>query len=295
MQLSAEDLRKVESFCRDELGSYLLYSELAEAEGPPLSEQLRRSAEQERSHYEFWRSLLGRDCEARRPPRLFKLMYRVFGPVFTLQLLERREEGAVKEYEAFKGKLPEELRGRLDEIISDERSHESEFLQGLSDVRVRYLGFVALGMADAITELVGVYSGFLGATERTLVVGLAGLLVGFSAAVSMAAAAYLQARQEGHVRPGASAAATGVSYFVTALLLALPYLLVGDLAAAMAGSVAIALAILAAFHFYTSVVSGSSFAREYGLAVAIVVGAAAAGLGFGRLVGMAFHVPSLLG
>ena len=90
MELSPDDIRRVEAFCRDELSSYLLYLELAEAEKPPLSEQLRRSAEQERSHYEFWRSVLGRDCRASRPPRLFRRLCKLFGPVLTLRLLQTR-------------------------------------------------------------------------------------------------------------------------------------------------------------------------------------------------------------
>ncbi|MGC9071915.1 MAG: VIT1/CCC1 transporter family protein [Acidilobus sp.] len=294
MSLSGGDLRQVERFCEDELSTYLLYKELARAEGSPLSIELMRSAEQERGHYEFWRGLLGRDCRAARPPRFFRLLYRVFGPVFTLQLLERREENAVKAYEAFRPKVPPGLRQRLEEIIADERSHESEFLRGLSDVRVKYLGFVALGIADAITELIGVYAGFLGATLRTFVVGLAGLLVGFSAAISMAAAAFIQARQEGHVSPGGSAAATGVSYFITAIVLALPYFITGSTVIAMVSSVALGVAALSVFHLYSSVVQGTSFRREVGIALGLLMAAALAGLAFGWVIGSAFHVRAQL-
>ena len=294
MELSPDDIRRVEAFCRDELSSYLLYLELAEAEKPPLSEQLRRSAEQERSHYEFWRSILGRDCRASRPPRLFRLLYKLFGPVFTLQLLEKREEGAAAEYEEFKDKLPEGLRGRLEEIINDEKTHEAEFLRGLQDVRVKYLGFVALGIADAITELIGVYASFLGATLRTFLVGLAGLLVGFSAAISMAAAAYIQARQERHVSPGGSAAATGLSYFLTALVLAAPYFLTSSYVAAIIASLLLGIAILSVFHLYSSTVMGSDLRKELVVAVSILLAAAVAGLAFGWAIGAAFHIRAQL-
>ncbi len=294
MELTPSDMKLVERFCRDELGSYLLYLELAEVERPPLSEQLKRSAEQERSHYEFWKSVLGRDCTATRPPRVFRLLYRLFGPVFTLQLLEKREEGAASMYEEFRERLPDEIKGRLDDIINDEKTHEAEFLRGLQDVRVKYLGFVALGIADAITELIGVYASFLGATLRTLLVGLAGLLVGFSAAISMAAAAYIQARQERHVSPGGSAAATGLSYFLTALVLAAPYFLTGSFVAAIVASVLLGVAVLSVFHFYSSVVMGTDLRKELTMAVLLLLAAAAAGLAFGWLVGAAFHVRAQL-
>lgn len=295
--LSEEDTLKVKSFCEDELSTYLLYERLASVERPPLSEELKKAAEQERGHYEFWRGLLGDDvqCSPRGPPRLFNLMYKLFGPVFTLQALERREANAAKEYREFLPRMPEELRPTLEKIIADEEGHESEFLKGLTDVRVRYLGFVALGMADAITELVGVYAGFLGATARTFIVGLAGLLVGFSAAISMAAAAFLQARQEGAARPGLSAAATGISYFVTALLLGIPYLLFNSNAAALATSVIIGVAALTVFHYYSAVVNGTSVARELSVSLLILLGATAAGFIFGDVIGRAFHLSSLLG
>ncbi len=293
--LDQEDIRKAEAFCKDELSSYLLYETLAEQEKGELSESLRSAAEEEKEHYLFWKGLVGRDCEARRPGRLFRVLYRLFGPVFTLQMLERREEAAARSYQQFRSRIPEELRPKLDRIIADEEGHESSFIRSLEDVRVKYLGFVALGMADAITELVGVYAGFLGATERTLIVGLAGLLVGFSAAVSMAAAAYIQARQEGHMRPSMGAVATGISYFITALLMALPYLFLSSIILSLILSLTIGVALVTLFHFYSSVVSGSSFAREVALSLAIVAGATVAGLLFGRLIGLAFHVKSLLG
>jgi Uncharacterized membrane protein len=290
MKLSEEDLRKAREFCEDELSSYMLYLALAQQERGKLAEQLRQAAEQERGHYEFWRSVVGSDCSVRPPGRAFRILYRVFGPVFTLQALERRERRAAEEYRAFRDRLPEEMRPALDRIIADEESHESDFLKGLEDVRVRYLGFVALGMADAITELMGVYAGFLGATMRTLVVGLAGLLVGLPAAVSMAAAAYLQARQEGHMSPGMSALATGLSYFLVALVLAVPYFLTRNIVIAMTASVLLGVAALAAFHFYSSTVNGVSFRRELAIGLAILLAAVAVGLLFGELIGMAFHL-----
>ncbi|ADL18455.1 hypothetical protein ASAC_0047 [Acidilobus saccharovorans 345-15] len=293
LSLTEEDMRKIEAYCRDELGTYLLYEALADEEEGELSQKLRQAAEQERGHYLFWRSLLGRDCQASPPGRAFRLLYKVFGPVFTLEALERREASAAREYRRFMPRMPQELRPRLEQIIADEEGHESEFLRGLKDVRVEYLGFVALGMADAITELVGVYAGFLGATARTLIVGLAGLLVGFSAAISMAAAAFLQSRQEGTTRPGLSAAATGLSYFVTALLLGIPYLLLSSTAEALAASLMIGIGVLAAFHFYSATVNGTSFARELGLGLLILLGATAAGLLFGDVIGRAFHLTGL--
>jgi len=74
MKLSEEDLRKAREFCEDELSSYMLYLALAQQERGKLAEQLRQAAEQERGHYEFWRSVVGSDCSVRPPGRAFRVL-----------------------------------------------------------------------------------------------------------------------------------------------------------------------------------------------------------------------------
>jgi VIT1/CCC1 family predicted Fe2+/Mn2+ transporter len=56
------------------------------------------------------------------------------------------------------------------------------------------MSFIVLGLADAIIEITCVHVGFLGVTSSTLIAGVAGLVVGFAASISMASAAYLQAK-----------------------------------------------------------------------------------------------------
>jgi len=73
--------------------------------------------------------------------------------------------------------------------------HEHALIAQLKEKRIDYIGFIVLGLADAIVEITGVHAGFLGVTGSTLIAGVAGVIVGFSAAISMGSASYLQAKQ----------------------------------------------------------------------------------------------------
>ena len=287
------DLRRVaERFCREEARAWQAYSILARVSDGERRRVLERLAEQERRHYMFWRSILGRDCGAPRVWRsLIILAYRFLGPVFVLQLLERGEEEAARSYRELAEAVEDaEVRARLEEIAREEESHEAELIRQVEDARVKYMGFIALGLADAIVEITGVHAGFLGATSNTLLAGIAGLVVGFSAALSMAGAAYLQAKHGGETHPPTSALVTGASYIVSVVLLALPYFLTASMLLAFAASLAVAVAMIAGFTYYSIVVQGKSFKREFTESTLLMLGTAMGSYLFGTLLGRIFGI-----
>ncbi|MGC8983339.1 MAG: VIT1/CCC1 transporter family protein, partial [Desulfurococcaceae archaeon] len=212
-------------FCLEEAFSLEAYKALAEMEKDAERKKiLERLAEDEERHYEFWKGLVGGDC---RPPLwkmwLVKISYALLGPLFTIKLLEKGEEEAIRAYSLFAEKASGDLKQSLADLIRDEETHERELINILSDPRLKYLGSIALGLADAVVEITGVNAGFLGATENATAVGLAGLIVGFSAALSMAGASYLQSKHEKRASPIKSSAATGLAYIVSVLLLVAPF------------------------------------------------------------------------
>lgn len=285
------------SFCRDEYFDYLIYSELARREGDPiLKSLLERFSEQEERHYRFWRERSG-ECAGEvglGRLRLFTLMRRLLGLAFTIRLLERHEKSVIEAYKEYLAGLSGREREELERIIRDEEEHEEELLARMDEESLRYLGFVVLGLADAIVEITGVHAGFLGVTAATLIAGIAGLIVGLSASISMAGAAYLQAKSGGVSRPGLSAIVTGASYFVAVVLLALPYFVTHAQITAFIASVAIAVAMVTGFTFYGSVIKGSSFAREYTENLVILFGTAAAAYAFGVFLGEIFGIRGVL-
>ncbi len=265
MSLTPEELKAVaREMCKEEYESYLIYSYLASIEKDEENAcKLREMAAQERRHYEFWKRL--GECET---PRISltkaKLLAKVFGIQFLLKKMELSEKRAIECYKKLKEMIKDEgLRKELERILRDELEHEEELLREVEDPRVKYLGYVALGLADAVVEVTGVHAGFLGATANTVLAGLAGLIVGFSASLSMTGAAYVQAKHDPDVKAPLSAGITGISYLLSVVLLALPYFLIHDIWMAFAASLAIALAILGSFIYYSSVINEKPFSKEY--------------------------------
>ncbi|MET1127978.1 MAG: VIT1/CCC1 family protein [Thermoproteota archaeon] len=292
--INAELKRLVETFCIDELTESVLYSELAKIERDAATRKvLRELSEQEHRHYSFWRSILGRDCRARMyTVFLLKVAYRILGPIFVLNMLEQGEREAVEKYRSFIEKfgVGEDVRREVEDILGEEEEHEEKLIDRIEDIRTKYLGYAALGLSDALVEVTGVHAGFLGATASTTVAGIAGLVVGFSAAISMAGAAYVQSRHSGSEKPGVSAMVTGLSYMLSVVLLALPYFLLGSMAISFATSVVLALAIVAAFTYYSSVIRRENFRSEFVTTSALLLGTAAASYLFGDVMGRVFGI-----
>lgn len=300
--LSQEAINKAKSFCLDEYKDYMIYKEMANREKDPrLREILNRLAEEEYEHYLFWSKLIGEDCKSEvseRTIRLLRISRRLFGLTFTLKFLELHEREVIKEYKEYLHNLEGEDREKLQRIIDDEMTHESKLMEDINEAVVRYLSFIALGLADAIVEISGVHAGFLGATRTTLVSGIAGLIVGVSAAFAMAGAAYLQAKADQPVEakgrsPGISAATTGLTYIFSVVLLALPYFLTRHQLTAFAISIIVAILIVSGFTFYNSVISESNFKRELTENLGILFGTAFIAYLFGDVIGAIFGLQNI--
>lgn len=261
--------------CIDELESYHIYRVLAKM--PFVGENMRsvliRASEDEYRHYVFWRRFAG-DCR----PRLLTLkllvytfLFYIYGLTVLTKFIESKEGFAVDSYRKIGEEHPD-LRNELAKIIEDEERHETEFANSIDEARVRYIGFITLGLSDALIELTGIYTGSLGAFENTISAGLTGLLAGISASISMAVAAYSQAKQERRERPGSSALYTFIAYITASILLALPYFLAPSIHTAFAAMMVVAIAIVAYMTFYVAVLQKTSYLREFTLNTVLIFG-----------------------
>jgi len=119
---------------------------------------------------------------------------------------------------------------------------------------------------------------------------LAGIIAGAAASVAMASAAYAQAKAGFKGSAAVSAVYTGISYFVTAVILASPYFLTKVMFEALSVSLVLAVVLIAFISFYGAVISGSSFSKDFAEITAIMLGATVAlyllGLLIRRLTGM---------
>lgn len=287
-----KDLRQ---FLHDEFFDCQVYNMLARGEGDPSRKDLlQRLSAMEQEHHRFLRSLLGE--EKIHIPflslRLFflQLLRRIAGLAFTLKLLELHEHQVVSGYRRWLEQIPEEHRGTWQRIIAEEEEHEQSLMNQVEEARVRYLGFVALGLSDAIIEITGVHAGFLGVVGSTKVAGVAGLIVGFSASISMAVAAYLKAKSENRPNPFPSALVTGFSYLFSVVLLALPYFATGSMLLAFVVSTLLAIGMSVAFTFYVAVVNAQPFRSEMIQNILLLLGTAFATYFFGEILGRLFGI-----
>jgi VIT1/CCC1 family predicted Fe2+/Mn2+ transporter len=280
-------------YCEDEYTDHLVYARLAAQEqNAERKKTLQSLSEQEEAHYRFWKSLL--EGYEPRPRRIFLRMIlamrRMFGITFAVKFLERHEEQVIEEYRRVRPLLDGEPGAELERIIADEEKHEEFFIGQINEGVVKYLGFIVLGLADAIIEITGVHAGFLGVTSSTTMAGVAGLIVGFAAAISMATAAYLQAKQSTERSPIVSAFITGLSYILAVVLLALPYFLTGNMLVAFIVSLAMAMLLTAYFTFYSAVLFDRHFGKEFLESAVLTLGTAIATYLFGEFLGKMFGI-----
>ncbi len=284
---------KYSQYLLDEYSALVLYKELATQEkNPHNKEVLTKLAAQEQEHYIFWQKFIPGHKASVSPFFLFafRLMRQLLGLTFTIKLLERHEHEIIEEYKNVAAELPGEEKIQLEKIIQDEKEHEDFFASQIQETVIKYIGFIALGLADAIVEITGTHAGFLGVTNSTLFAGISGLIVGFSAAISMGSAAYLQAKQDLSRSSWVSAIATGVSYIISAVMLALPYFFTRNMAHAFIFSTAIGILLIALLTFYSVVVFERRFLREFLETVFLMLGTALATFFLGSFLRKIFHL-----
>lgn len=281
----------------DEYADHQLYKDLAAREKDAGNRQaLLKLAEQEYDHYLFWKKFLPGYQPVLNPFFLagFRLMRRLCGLTFTVKFLERREHKTAEEYKRVAVELSVEDKARLEKIIDDENEHEGFFIGQIQETVIKYMGFIALGLADAIVEVTGVHAGFLGVTNSTLFAGISGLIVGVSAAISMGSAAYLQAKQDPHRSAWTSAVITGISYILSVIMLAVPYFLTHNMSYAFMFSVLVGMALIAFLTFYSAVVFDRRFWREFFETVGLMLATAAITFVLGVFLGKAFGIQQVI-
>jgi VIT1/CCC1 family predicted Fe2+/Mn2+ transporter len=280
----------------NELTEHLVYHKLATMEKHPENRAaLERLSAQELTHYEFWTSLLP-EAKAKQVQARWYTVWGIpflrvaLGVTFITKFLETHETDAVQKYQALAAAIPASHHERFMQIIEDEKSHERALIAQLKEKRVAYMGFIVLGLADAIVEITGVHAGFLGVTGSTLIAGVAGIIVGFSAAISMGSASYLQAKQDTEKSAALSGFLTWAAYFCSVVLLALPYFLIHVMIPAFVTSTSVGVLLVAGFTFYGAVVFDRKFWREFAETVGLMLGTALATFLLGIVVGTLFHI-----
>ena len=248
----------IASVQKKEITDHFIYLGLAKKAGKN-KKILEQIARHELRHYNYWKSSTKMDVKP-SPLRVYfyVLLSSIFGISFGLKIMEKGESADQIVY----SRLSDKFKG-IKVILKDEKYHEKEVANLLSDERLEYASSIVLGLNDALVELTGALSGLTLALHGTRIVALTGLIVGFAASLSMAASGYLSSKEEnGNKIPIKSALYTGITYFSTVILLVLPYFLIDNLFTALVAMLLIALSIIFAYTFYITTAKGLKFWRR---------------------------------
>ncbi len=251
----------------DEWSDFTLYERLSKTvdSQSPFGEVLKELSATEHRHFEFWRKYVPGEEPKLAKLKLYWVLFlrRFFGLTFATRYLDRHEANVVQEYQGLAQLIPVSDKTAYDEMVADERDHEKAFAMKVESSAVRYISFVVLGLADALVEISGIHAGWLGLFDKTEIAGLAGVIAGGAASLAMASAAFAQAKQGFQGSARLSAVYTGVSYFITAVLLATPYFLTSNMLLALSVSLTLAVVILAVTTWYSIVIQQKRFLKDF--------------------------------
>ena len=244
--ISEKALSIIKKMQQNELTESVIYSEIAAfAKGEENKKTLIRLSDEEKAHYEIWKTYTGISM---KPQKLkvfkYKLLALIFGFTFTVKLMENGEGNAQKEYAVLFDEVEESHH-----IKQQEEEHEEALLRMLDEERLQY----------------GSLAGFTFAMQNTRLIALSGLIMGISATFSMASSEFLAAKSEGRSDALKSCSYTGIAYLITVALLILPYLLFTNeqyITALIAMLVTVIL-IIAGVTYYISVAKGEKFKPKF--------------------------------
>ncbi len=279
-----------EAACRmqkREITQYAIYRKLsAIAKKKKNRDILQSIAGREKSQYEFWKRLTGRDASPRRiKVSLYFLMARILGPSFTLRLMENEKSFTMQAYRKLKA-----FDGDSEEFIRKGEAEELDILKLIDEEKMKYTDSMILGLNDGLVELVGGLAGFTFALQEAKLIAAAGLIMGVAGAFSLAGSEYLSTIDKGDKNPVKASVYTGVVYFIIVALLILPFLIHVNPFFNLAVSLLVAVFVIALFNFYVSVAKGVSFRKRFIPMISIGMGVAVfnfvLGLGIRELLGI---------
>jgi len=280
-EISEETKQAILNFQKSEITEHFIYGQLARLEKKEQNrEVLRNIANDELRHYTIWQQYSGQDV---KPDRVniwwYVLIARVFGITFGVKLMEGGEEQAQIAYGNISRVIPE-----AEDIKNDENQHENKLIGMIDEEKLKYLGSVVLGLNDALVEMTGTLAGLTFALQNARLVGVAGLITGIAASLSMAASEYLSTKSEaGEKEPLKASVYTGITYVLAVSALIVPFLLLNDPFISLGLALLSGIFLIMIFTFYFSVVRGVSFKRRFLEMAGVSLGVA--GLSF--LIGLA--------
>ncbi len=261
VQIDEITRKKLLKFQVNEITEYHIYAKLsALTKDAHNASVLKNISGDELRHYGEWKKITGVEV---RPDRMKYFFYvivsTIFGVTFGIKLMEGGEGGAQTAYGKITTQIPE-----AEAILKDEQKHEKSLIAMIDEEKLKYVGSMVLGLNDALVELTGTLAGLTFALQNTRIVGMAGLITGIAAALSMAASEYLSKKSDaGEKDPVKASFYTGMVYIFAVVLLVLPYFIFHSFIFALLATLIVVVVLIYVFTFYISVVKEISFKERF--------------------------------
>jgi vacuolar iron transporter family protein len=281
MVLDAATRKIVLGFQKNEITENHIYKKLSQlSKDKHNREVLLQISGDELRHYHIWKGYSGIDVKMDRAKYWFYLVISyIFGVTFGIKLMEGGEKGAQVVYDNISNVIPDALK-----IRDDETMHEHALVAMIDEEKLKYIGSVVLGLNDAIVEITGTLAGLTFAIKNAKIIGMAGLITGIAAALSMAASEYLSTKTEANGKsPVKSAVYTLIAYAFAVLFLILPYMFLPQYITCLALTLLAAMIMIFIFTFYYSVVREISFRSRFLEMFSISMGVAVLSFFIGEL------------
>jgi VIT1/CCC1 family predicted Fe2+/Mn2+ transporter len=195
--------------------------------------------------------------------------------------MERKERFAQEVYEDVAKKLP-----GSGWVIRDEEEHEKKLIGIIHEEKLEYTGSMILGLNDALVELTGTLAGLTFAFQNSKLVGLAGMITGVAASLSMASSEYLSKKSElSDKSPLKASLYTGIAYMLTVSLLVSPFFVFSGSFLPLGVTLLNAILVILIFTYFLSVVRDLPFRKRFLEMATISLGVA----GISFAIGMALR------
>ena len=257
---------------QNEITEQAIYMNLSKRVKKQTDKELLESiGREEGMHSNIWKKYTNKDMKPKKLKVFFySLLSIIFGYTFVIKLMENGEKVAESTYTMLSKEVPE-----ASKIYLDEQKHEAALIGMLDEDRLQYVGSMVLGLNDALVELTGTLAGLTFALANSRLVGLAGLITGIAASLSMAASEYLSQKSEGSdTQPLKASMYTGIAYVITVAMLIFPFFFVHSPYIALIWSMSNALLIIAIFTFFVSIVRSTNFKPMFSEMVTVSFGVA---------------------
>jgi VIT1/CCC1 family predicted Fe2+/Mn2+ transporter len=220
-------------------------------------------------------------------PNIIKVLFyvaiaKLFSLTFVIKMMEKGEGWAQYHYRQVAKELEQAA-----QIMEEEERHEKELISLIDEDKLNYISSMILGLNDALVELTGTLAGLSFAFQNTRLIGIAGLITGIAAALSMMSSEYLAKKSDkGDKNPLKASMYTGIAYIVAVVLLVMPFFIFHLYYTAIFLTLSVAVLVILFFTYFISVIQEVRFISRF-LEMSII-SLGVAGLSF--LIGYALRV-----